>query len=70
MNEAPAKPEFQQELEALLEKHRLDTHTTPAVLARYLIRQLDNFRETLQESNDDIRNPRRVGSTPEETGDN
>ena len=51
MSEPVVENDFERELAALLNKHSLDTHanTPDYVLARYLIRQLDNFRESTDE---------------------
>lgn len=68
--------EFEQELSNLLHKYGMD-RGYPDVEARYLIRQLDNYRETQQEVEaakkepyDDSRNQSRVGGTTQESGDN
>lgn len=56
----------------VLDQHELAKHADvdPLVLSRYLIRQLDNFRETLREvdRNDYSRKQGTMGSTSSETG--
>jgi len=49
--ESTVNNDFQIELASLLNKHGLDNNanTPDYVLARYLVRQLDNFRESTDE---------------------
>lgn len=56
--------DLENELTDLINKHGLNpTHTPTRILARYLIRQLDNYRETEREAQDDnLRIQRAMGS--------
>lgn len=55
--------DFEIELTQLMTKYQMNTKTPSNILARYLIRQLDNFRESVQERDDDIRQQGTMGST-------
>jgi hypothetical protein len=48
----PVPSDFETELAAILNKHSMDvvTNTPDFILARHLIRDLDTYRETKQES--------------------
>lgn len=67
---APNPNDFEIELTQLVSKYQLNAQAPSVVLARYLIRQLDNFRETLQERDDDIRIQSRMASATEGAGNN
>lgn len=67
--DSPPPNNFEQELADLLAKHQLVYHAPKNILSRYLIRQLDNFRETLQEiKSDDIRQQSTMGSETKSPG--
>ncbi len=60
----PTANDLENELTDLINKHSLNpTHTPSRFIARYLIRQIDNYREMEQEVQDDyVRQQGRMGS--------
>ena len=64
--------DLENELTELIDKHHLNPTMTPTrFIARYLIRQIDNYREMEQEAQSDYsRQQSRMGSKSEETGNN
>ena len=76
-DEAVPANQLELDLAEVLHNHHFD-HIPSAkgqtlsskVLARHLIRELDNFRETLQEHDDYFSKQSRVGSETSENGNN
>lgn len=68
----PTTNDLENELTDLINKHGLNPTMTPTrFIARYLIRQIDNYREMEQEVQSDyIRQQGTMGSTSEEVGNN
>ena len=64
--------DLENELTELIDKHHLNPTMTPTrFIARYLIRQIDNYREMEQEAQSDYsRQQSRMGSKSKETGNN
>lgn len=75
MSEAPVENDFEKELVALLKKHGFNVYSHDSIMARFLIRSIDSFRESLREynqiqaemhvmgkTNDDVRNESTMGS--------
>jgi hypothetical protein len=63
-DEAPVVNDFERDLAEVLNKHSMDngSNTPDYILARYLIRCLDNFREVNQERESWFGTPLRINN--------